>query len=62
MGNSIDQKVLAKEKENIGFALLLFSERFELADITALQPRELKAGAGWGLREVIRKKHDINFL
>lgn len=45
MGNSIDQKVLAKEEENIFFTLLLFSEHFELSDIAALQPWELKAGA-----------------
>lgn len=62
MGNSKDQKVLAKEEENIFFTLLLFSEHFELADIAALQPWELKAGASWGLREVIHKKHNINFL
>lgn len=51
-----------RKRKHLFSALLLFNEHSELADITALQPWEPKAGASWGPREVIRRKHDINFL
>lgn len=51
-----------RERKHLFCALLLFNEHSELADITALQPWALKAGAGWGPREVIHRKHHINLL
>lgn len=64
MGNSTDQKILEGEKKKRNFfSLLLFHAHCELADITVLQPGEVKAAASWGLPaeltcEVIHEKHD----
>lgn len=61
--NRSDDSRGGKNKGKIFFSLLLFHARCEPADITVLQPGEVKAAASWGLPaeltcEVIHEKHD----
>lgn len=46
----------SSRRKHLFSALLLLGEHLDLADITALQPWELKAGATGGLTELIPEK------